>query len=51
MSVRLDPGRQARRSLRRHPVHSVLAVGTLAVAIGGGTLISSLWDAIALRCR
>ncbi len=37
------------RSLRRHPAYSLFAIGTLAVAIGGGTLLFSLYDAIALR--
>jgi len=48
-TIWLDVGRQALRDARRHPAYSAFAILTLAAAIGGGTLLFSLYDAIALR--
>jgi putative ABC transport system permease protein len=49
MNLLVETCRQALRSLLRNPVFSLLAVGALAVAIGGSTLLLSLYDSIALR--
>lgn len=49
MSFWLETWRQAWRSVSRRPVFSLLAIGALAVAIGGSTLLLSLYDSIALR--
>jgi predicted permease len=40
---------QAFRSLRRRAAFSIMSIGALAVAIGGSTLLLSLYDSIALR--
>lgn len=49
MTAWLELGRQTFRQLMRHPLYSIFAMLTLAIAIGGGALIFSLYDAIALR--
>ncbi len=49
MPIWIELGRQTLRRVVRHPLYSTFAILTLAVAIGGGTLVFSLFDAIALR--
>jgi len=49
MTAWLELWRQTMRGVVRHPLYSAFAVVTLAVAIGGGTLVFSLYDAIAFR--
>lgn len=49
MTAWIELGRQTLRRVLRHPLYSTFAVTTLAIAIGGGTLVFSIYDAVVLR--
>lgn len=49
MTLVFELGRQALRGLRRHPLYCAFAICSLAATLGAGTLVFSIYDAIAYR--